>query len=205
MPPKRSLDSTITRLSLLVLMMSMLQACDGGDSSDSDAVGARPVPEVCANIAGMWDVIEEVTVTCTAEGESETASQRGAGRTTITQNGCAISYVVPNVEVTRTGVIDGDHVRFSGPFVIALFDDVNLSQNTVTIEGELVGNTIALEGSGIAAGSVNGIAFDCTGDSTATFTRAGPQGVARMLEAPPSDGQSLFFLDDAWRLFLIMP
>lgn len=164
-----------------------------------------PLPTVCANIAGTWNVTENVTVTCTVAGEPpETDTTSGTGRTTITQNGCAISYVVPEVGLTRTGVIDGQHVRFTGPLALALASDVQFSRNSVTIEGDLQGNSIVAQGSGTAAGTAQGSSFVCTASSTATFTRVGTTSVARAQSEQPFEEPSLIFLDGAVHLFTVI-
>lgn len=151
MQQTQSLYRAISVLALALLTMGALQACPGGDDHTDTSDNTIPVPTVCSNIAGTWDATEDVTVTCTLAGQpSETDTIRGTGRTTITQNGCAISYVVPKVDVTRTGTIDGQHVRFTGPFALALSGDVQFSQNSVTIEGDLQGNSMVWHGSGMA-------------------------------------------------------
>jgi hypothetical protein len=134
---------------------------------------------VCANVGGTWDAVEDVQVTCTLAGQPpETDTIHGAGRITITQNGCALSYVFPNSSITRTGVIDGQPMRFSGPFALALSGDVQFSRNSISIAGNLQGNRMVLQGSGTAEGTAQGSRFVCTGNSTATFTRVGTPGVA---------------------------
>ena len=141
-----SLARAISALALALLAMGALQACPGGDDPTSTSDNTMPVPTVCSNIAGTWDATENVTVTCTLAGQpSETDTIRGTGSTTITQNGCAISYVVPNVDITRTGTIDGQHVQFTGRFALALSGDVQFSRNSVTIEGDLQGNSMLLQ------------------------------------------------------------
>ena len=191
-----SLYRAISALALALLTMGALQACPGGDDDHSD--NPMPVPTVCSNVAGTWDATEDVTVTCTLAGQSpETATMRGTGRVTITRNGCALSYVVPNSSITRTGVIDGQHVRFSGPFAVALSGNVQFSRNSVSIERDLQGNRMVLQGSGTAEGTAQGSRFVWTGTSTATLTRADASSVARGQEAQPVEEPSLLFLDSA--------
>ena len=201
----RSLYRAISTFALALLTMGALQACSGGDDPPNTSSNTTPVPTVCANVAGTWNATEDVTVTCTLTGQpAETDTMRGSGRTTITQNGCAISYAVPNVDIIRTGTIDGQHVRFTGPFALGLSGDVRFSQNSVTIEGDLQGNTISMQGTGTARSTAQGSTFVCTGNSKATFTRAGASSVARSQEEQPFEEPSLIFLDGAVQLFTIV-
>jgi hypothetical protein len=64
---------------------------------------------------------------------------------------------------------------------------------------------MVLEGSGIAEGTVEGMSFVCTGDSTGTFTRVGAASVARSLEKSQQTAEpALIFLDNALHLFMII-
>jgi hypothetical protein len=205
MQQTRSLYRTLSRLTLALLTLGALQACSGDDGPASTSNSTTSVPTVCANVAGTWNVTEDVTVTCTLAGQpAETDTVRGTGSTTITQNGCAISYVVPHVDITRTGTIDGQHVRCTGPFALGLSGEVQFSQNSMTMEGDLQGDTLVLQGTGTASGTAQGSTFVCTGDSKATFTRPGTSSVARGQEVQSFEEPSLIFLDGAVQLFTII-
>jgi hypothetical protein len=203
MQKTRSLYRAISVLELALLVMGVFQACSGGD--DDPSANTMPVPTSCANVAGTRDAVEDVQVTCTLAGQSpESDTVHGSGRTTITQNGCALSYVVPNSSITRTGVIDGQHVRFSGPFALALSGDVQFSRNSVSIEGDLQGDRIALQGSGTAEGTAQGSRFVCTGSTIATFSRVSASSAAARVQEEQQEEPSLIFLDDAVNLFTII-
>jgi hypothetical protein len=205
MQQTRSLYRAISVLALALLMMGAFQACADGDDDPSSTTMPVPIPTVCTNVGGMWDAVEDVHVTCTLAGQpSETDTLHGAGRVSITQNGCALSYVVPNSSITRTGVIDGQHVRFSGPFALALSGDVQFSRNSVSIEGDLQGSRMVLQGSGMAEGTAQGSSFVCTGKSTATFTRVSTPGVAARSQEAQREEPSLIFLDGAVHLLTII-
>src|SRR5262245_17941482 len=46
----------------------------------------------CVDLSGDWNVAEEVTVTQTVGGESDTDHQSGTGSVQITQTGCQIQF-----------------------------------------------------------------------------------------------------------------
>jgi hypothetical protein len=205
MQQARSFYRMLSRLALALLTLGALQACSGEDGSTSASNSTTSIPTVCANVAGTWNVTEDITVTCTLAGQpAETDTIRGTGNTMITQNGCAISYVVPNVDIIRTGTIDGQHVRFTGPFALGLSGDVQFSQNSMTMEGDLQGDTLVLQGAGTARGITQGSTFVCTGDSKATFSRLGASSVARGQEVRSFEEPSLIFLDGAVQLLTII-
>jgi hypothetical protein len=126
----------------------------------------------CVNIAGTWQVNEQATVTCVAEGESETVTLSDTGTVVITQNECDISYTVPNTQVTRQGSIDGSDVTIRGPLALSV-EGVRFTENQVTFEGVVLSGdtTFTLRGTGVARGTVDGSTFSCTATSTAEFTR----------------------------------
>jgi hypothetical protein len=195
---------------LLTFMILTFEACDGGgdgdDNGGSVAACSATVPQTCANVDGFWDVTEEVTATCTTDGESETDTVRSSGRIRLNQNGCALSYTVPRLNVLRTGVIDGTSICLSGPFAQAVIDDVSFTENIVTIEGELVDNTtITADGTGRATGSVEDRDFVCNAQSTANFTRVGAAQVGAASLAESSDAEpALSYFDDAVQLLPIV-
>jgi hypothetical protein len=129
-----------------------------------------------ANIAGTWSGTETVRYTIRAMGQSESSSQSGSGSVLIQQKGSQIWYerkwsgMGSSGTVTRKGTIRGNHVTFTGPFVV-LAPGFKVTKNTCTIQGDLVGNTIRLTGSGSAAGSYQGVSGTVDGTSTAVFTR----------------------------------
>ena len=155
-----------------------LTASDACGNQNSTAVTLQILAPECEDISGTWYVSETVKFTCTAMGETESDTLTGSGSAYITQNGCSVSYSVPQFDVERTGSVKGNSVRFEGPFVVPLANDVNLSQNSATITGTISGNRIDATGSGIAKGSYMGYSFSCQGTSQATFTRSGYSAAA---------------------------
>jgi hypothetical protein len=95
-----------------------------------------------------------------------------AGSLTFVQNGCEVQYTVPEINGSRGGVIVGNRMRLSGPFLLPVPDaDVRFNENLVTIEGTVTANRMSLMGTGRSSGSVDGIGFRCDGMSTAEGSR----------------------------------
>jgi hypothetical protein len=124
-------------------------------------------------------------VTCVYDGESDTETVSGTGTVAINQNGCNVSYVPPNINAPRVGKIEGNAISFSGSFVVPLVGGVNFSQNIVTLKGPIIDEQdFTLNGSGIATGTVEGVGFKCTEDSTAKFKRCYDVAVAVLHGGP---------------------
>ncbi|MEE4377846.1 MAG: hypothetical protein V2J55_10100 [Candidatus Competibacteraceae bacterium] len=125
----------------------------------------------CVDIAGFWDVIETATADCMVLGQSEKLTQSAMGQVDIKQDGCNISYTVPEVDIPRVGTIDGNNISYTGPLVIPFLDNVEFAENNVSINGMVNGNRIELFGTGKASGTIDDLPFSCTGNSTSIFTR----------------------------------
>lgn len=137
----------------------------------------------CTDIAGTYNVKETATITCTIGGETETISESGQATIFLEQNGCHVSFNVPGVTVIREGELIGNTLILSGPFVIPLGNEVSLTKNqftaTVTLDDEHNDEyNFTFKGSGIAEGTVDGISFLCTGNSTGTLERCFDVAVA---------------------------
>jgi hypothetical protein len=161
--------------------------------------------EECADIAGNWNFSESGTVTCTIGGETETETVSGTGTYTIEQNGCNISWEVPGFDAPRTGTIEGKNIQVSGKFVVA--EGASFTQNTLTAQGTLSedNNTINLNSSGIATGTIEGMSFSCTGTSTVVLTRtSSPSKLKTMDEQEAIREPSLLFLNNSLRIFTII-
>jgi len=128
-----------------------------------------------ADISGVWFARETVTATCSLLGEEETFDLGGNAFVTINQNGQQVSYIPPGgtSDLIRTGLVTGNSVQFSGKFIIPVEGvDIIFTQNVATSNGTVSGNSMHLTGVGVARGTVVGIGeLQCTGNSTATFTR----------------------------------
>ncbi len=124
----------------------------------------------CVDVAGLWNATEQIAASCVIDGETLGDSISGSNQITLRQEGCNISYRAP-FDMDRNGIVTGDHVQLSGPFVFPLVSGANFTKNIATLEGTVTGDHIALSGSGQASGRFQGLAFTCTGTSTASLTR----------------------------------
>jgi uncharacterized protein (TIGR03437 family) len=170
------------RVTLVVLN---LDRSAGGAARTVEYSASVPAGE-CLDIAGSYQFRERGQLTCTATamGETETDSEplRGSGEVTIRQSGCTIEYEPPNPledlplrALRRQGTVEGARVTVTGAAVVAISDEVRLTENTFTGEGTASPASLSLAGLGKFAGSgtIEGIAvqFSCTMESTADFDR----------------------------------
>jgi hypothetical protein len=133
------------------------------------------------NIAGVWTDEEEIEVTCTVDGESDTITTSGEVEVTIKQDGCnVILESDESIELgipPRTGVIKGNQLQGTEKFLIQVPGGPNLeiTSNSATYQGTINGNRIELTGSGSAKGKVcqggECAKFSCAGTSTGLFIR----------------------------------
>jgi len=129
-----------------------------------------------ANIAGTWHAKETVTYTLRTNGKPETGKESGSDDVTIYQKGNKVWYkrhwsvMGSSGTVTRSGTIKGNHVTLTGPFVIVA-QGVKVATNTCTLQGNLVGDTLRLTGSGHASGTADGNSFTCDGKAIGVLKR----------------------------------
>ena len=132
------------------------------------------------NLAGGWTVTENVTLTETINGQSQTTSQSGSGHLTLYQSGSTVWYYEnvadPNTGGTyqayREGTIQGDTVTFSGIAAVPV-SGLSYSPNSMVAVGKIQGGRINATTSvsvGVS-GSVSGTAVSgtITGGGTAVF------------------------------------
>ena len=132
------------------------------------------------NLAGGWRVTENVTLTQTINGQSQTTSQSGSAYVTLSQSGSTVWYYEditnPNTggttTVQRTGTIQGDTVTFSGIAALPI-SGLSFSPNSMVAVGKIQGGQINATTSvsvGVS-GSVGGTAVSgtVTGGGTAVF------------------------------------
>ncbi len=139
-----------------------------GDSATTDPGDASLVTR-CANIAGEWNISENVTMNCTISERTTSQSLSVAGTSIIQQNDCRIIYDVPGHDFTRNGTVDGDGIRISNAFLLPFEGNVSVTENTFSAEGTISGDSINVEGSGSATGTVDGERFSCIGSNTITL------------------------------------
>lgn len=133
-------------------------SCDGGS-----------YPGGCANIAGDWTLTEELNGECVIAGDDIPLDQSGTATARFNQNGCDVSYRVPQLDLQRTGTIVGNRMRLSGPFltVVDASVDVDFAENRAALEGTVTGNHMSLMGEGNARGNIEGEDLSCSGMSLA--------------------------------------
>lgn len=135
--------------------------CDGGS-----------YPAGCVNIAGTWTATEELNGQCFIAGDDIPLEQSGTATVFFNQNGCDVSYTVPQVG-DRTGTIVGNRMRLEGPFLVVIDDSVAIAftENRAMLEGTVDGNHMSLMGEGRARGVVEGEDLTCNGMSVADAHR----------------------------------
>lgn len=138
----------------------------------------KSMPE-CVNVSGEWNSTENLVVTCTIGGKTETNTVSQEGKIFIKQKDCSISFdvVTPAGTFTRKGEIKENKIHFENPFVVANSGNASFTKNTATADGvftpdpEHVFETMTFTGSGIAEGTIDGDRFSCTGNTNVRFTR----------------------------------
>ncbi len=127
------------------------------------AFGAGP------NLAGTWMITQDITLTITIAGESDTEHQTTSDIITLTQSGNTVSYYldVPDpitggtTRIQRVGTIQGNTVTFSGIAMMPV-EGITYSKNSSIVVGTINGNRI----DGIATIDVAFSGFDVTGTIT---------------------------------------
>jgi uncharacterized protein (TIGR03437 family) len=156
-----------------------ITASYGGKSVRASLSLTPTVNPQCANISGNWEGSESgsatFTVVATIETDMFTDPISGSGPVTIMQTGCSIQYdpigesdligtnLTPSqlAQVARTGTVSGNHVTVSG--ILALIDTIQAEQagltiasvtsNVVNASGDLAGNMMTLNETGLFAAS----------------------------------------------------
>ena len=133
-------------------------------------------PLACVNIAGRWQVSEEVSLTCTMLGETITEDFSGTEIATIQDlGGCTFRYEVRDdtgqVIGVRTIAVQGHDVTISGAAGVAPEPGVVITEDRFTATGTVRGNRMSIRGSGSLRGTFQGIAFSCTTTTMAEFSR----------------------------------
>jgi pimeloyl-ACP methyl ester carboxylesterase len=103
----------------------------------------------CPNLAGLWTVDEDVTLTVTQNGESQTIEQSGTAQINLIQNGCTVTYYedIPNpytggtYRAKRVGTIKGDTVTFTGVAIVPI-PGATITKNSLVAVGKIQGNVI---------------------------------------------------------------
>ena len=152
----------------------------GGEGSRCAGLGGAATPTIscgraayaggCANVAGDWNVTEEVMASCTARGETYDIDESGSGTVTFEQRGCEVSYTA-EMGITRSGKIVGNRMRLVGRFLVSTDPSVRFSPNVAVVDGTVSGSSMDLMGTGVARTNISGVHVSCEGQSTANGYR----------------------------------
>jgi hypothetical protein len=144
---------------------------DDGNQRTSCEDGSYPGG--CVDVSGPWTISEDLDGECLVDGDDIPLDQSATATVSFNQNGCEVSYRVPEVNVERRGSIVGNRLRLSGPFLTVIDDsaDIDLDENRAYLEGTVTGNVMSLMGEGSARGSIEGEALTCSGMSVADAFR----------------------------------
>ncbi len=128
----------------------------------------------CVFMGGLWQVVEEGTLTCTItapEGtQTVTIPVGGETATNVDQRDCYLE--IPH----RTGAASGNMVRLEGPLILESLPGLTLacSTNRVIVTGTVTeAKTFRLNLAGTAQCTIPELqaSLDCTAQSTAVFSR----------------------------------
>lgn len=145
--------------------------CNGVEGSSATAstaitVLAAPVA-LCANVAGSWTEDGTLNYDCDS---GDSGSESASGRGVISQQACNIDYTVMGIR--RSGTVQGQSIRISGPAALAE-PGASLHINTFTFVGTVSADARRIDatGSGMIAGTVDGVADTCRLTSTSVLRR----------------------------------
>jgi uncharacterized protein (TIGR03437 family) len=173
-----------------------ITASYGGRSAQASLTVGPPPNSQCTNVSGNWNASESGSITetiaATVETDTETNPISGTGSVTISQTGCSIQYdpigesgligtnLTPSqlASLIRTGTVSGSNVSITG--ILALVDTVasaqagftvaNISSNLLTGSGQVAGNVMTLNETGMFVASGTYSISGQTGSFTETIT-----------------------------------
>lgn len=145
--------------------------CGGGGGGGGG--GGPDEPAECANVAGTWRVTETAYLDCDENLDPFVPeSVSGSGTVEIEQDGCKVSYRVPQLDVERRGVVGLDFIEMSGP--LARVEGVRVIDNVLDVQGAIDSeqpSSFDVTGSGRLTLAYEGERGSCTATSSATFRR----------------------------------
>jgi uncharacterized protein (TIGR03437 family) len=173
-----------------------IAASYGGSSASAGLTVTPPANSQCANIGGNWNGSESGTanysIVAPIETDNFSDSVNGSGVVTITQTGCSIQFepigesgligsgltASQLASLIRTGTVNANNVSVTG--LVALVDTVqaaqsglsitNVSANSMTATGQVVGTAITLNETGKFAATGTYSLQGQTGSFTLTIT-----------------------------------
>jgi len=154
-------------------------------------------------VSGTWNYSNTGIVSCTYAGQTETENVSGSGSINLNQNqnDSKVSWTEPVYDKTRSGTVNASKIQVFGLFAVPLEGGVQITQNSYTSEGTICGDNITLNGTGIAAGTYEGMSFTCTGTDKLVLTRSGPTPMVETLkERQVSPEASRLFLNKVMKV-----
>ena len=142
---------------------------------------AIPVSGAIPDLSGSWTVTQDVYLTVTVEGESETEHQVGTDVVTLTHSGNTVSYYLnardpisgKNYRVLRVGTIEGNTVTFTGVAALPV-DGFSYGRNSFVAVGTIQDNRIDARVTADVTFTYMGFSGTITGRGTAVFIRQLP-------------------------------
>ncbi len=138
--------------------------------------GSLPAFGSVPDLSGSWTVTQDVYLTISVEGDSETEHQVSTDIITMTQSGNTVSYYLDlqdpisgsTLRVQRTGTIEGNKVTFSGIAAVQI-EGISYSKNSFVAVGIIQGNRIDASVTADVAFTYMGLSGTITGQGTAVF------------------------------------
>lgn len=160
----------IKRILGCALLAAAIGCGGGGGDGDSDG---PPEPAECLDVAGEWFVSESARLDCDDNLDPFVpGTVSGSGDVTIDQQGCRVSYRVPQLDVQRRGIVGPDFIELSGP--LALVEGVRVIDNFLDVSGPIDPtdpSAFTVSGAGRLTLEFEGERGSCSVTSTATFRR----------------------------------
>ena len=161
---------------------------NGKDNAGNYTTNGELYQQQSINLEGTYYSQESLEYTISVMGQNTKETQSGDGTVTFNQSGNEISYLVPGVNINRTGTLIGNKLILSGKFVIPASTDLVLSENTFKAEVVIIDKYhFEYTGSGKAKGTYQGIAFTISGSSSGEFDRRFKVAVAFLKGGPPNN------------------
>lgn len=151
----------------------VLTASSGNPVKVSDPWGGRGS---CADIAGIYSVSEQTTVTTTYKGRNSVKTFNSIGQVAISQNGCSFTYESSDrtgfaAPIKRTGSLSGNTFTMSGQNYLAQNPALQVTKSSLISTGSASGTVLTLGELTDISGSYNGSPVKVVLNTTATLTR----------------------------------
>jgi hypothetical protein len=143
--------------------------------------GVLPVSGQVPDLNGSWTVTQEMYLTLTIAGESETEHTKDTGVITLTQSGTSVSYYLTVTDpitgetysMKRTGTIQGNTITFTGIGAMPV-DGISYSKNSFVAVGTIQGNRIDMTATVDVAFTYMGLSGTIKGNGTIAMISNAP-------------------------------